>query len=77
MKKTSQEIMNGCGKEFNEDEVCGCYIKWGNKVHLCPTCQAQKQERLECYKKFLKYINEHEQVFIEELEREIKILEGE
>jgi len=91
MKKTSEEIMNGCGKEFNEDEVCGCYIKWGNKVHLCPTCQAQKQERLDCYKKFIDELGtlwakgygtayDMPREFLEKLikfyEKEIKILEG-
>ena len=34
------KIKRGCGKQFSEDEICGCYIKWGTTPQLCPSCKA-------------------------------------
>ena len=58
MKKTSQDLMNGCGKEIRKEEV----VKDAYEIikceinSLCPNCQAQKQERLDCYKKELEFL---------------------
>ena len=82
MKKTSQDLMNGCGKEIRKEEV----VKDAYEIikceinSLCPNCQAQKQERLDCYKKELEYWQQHitegsSRLYF--LKQEIKKLEGE
>jgi len=82
--KISRELINGCGKRFTSNRRTRFCIE----KQLCPTCQAQKQERLDCYKKVLdKFETIYnlrqgspqlqfilEQIILE-LKQEIKILE--
>jgi len=74
--KISRELINGCGKRFTSNRRTRFCIE----KQLCPTCQAQKQERLDCYKKELEYWQQHitegsSRLYF--LKQEIKILEGE
>ena len=80
MKKTSEEIMNEIEKLREMVKPTG--DRYGNLKadRFLSLLQAQKQERLDCYKKELEYWQQHitegsSRLYF--LKQEIKILEGE
>ncbi|HUS51265.1 MAG TPA: hypothetical protein VMZ91_13945 [Candidatus Paceibacterota bacterium] len=75
--KSSQEIMNEI-EEANQEWLLDRFSSY--KKDKLSLLQAQKQERLDCYKKELEYWQQHitegsSRLYF--LKQEIKILEGE